>query len=1222
MSTVSAPLVDIADIRGLVGPGAFERARPYARGDAVFALSWDEGNARLTSRVQGTGLQPYQCSIQLAPGKPGYWRPTLGICSCPVHQDCKHVAATLLAGNAEAVRERVPIAAPVTPVVPQAAWKAALGLPARLGSHAGGPSETPSRAGRIGTGGPFPYDQRPPAPLALQFELRESARRSQGRWQRTSTITVAASVGATENLLIAVRPVVRSNRGRWVTSNVGWGSLHYQINRLNLDERQVRWFGQFSAVSKAVHGVFLGQDPERIILNDYSSPLLWNLLDQATSLGIALVSSKNEGAVHVAPSTAVSLDASRGTAASRSTAASRGTAASAGAHGDLTLTTVVSFGDRRVDPRAVGTIGDHGLYSVEWGAGSPGGSGTSAPTITLAPTAEPLTGDQRRLLAADSLTIPAEDVGEFLGEYYPVLRHSVAITSTDASVVFPEITPPVLVLTARYEPKHVLRLDWDWEYRYGEHIARKPFRPDPTETGTRDVKAEEATRAGADMALTDYLAGIADDAALSDNVTVALTRAPASTTVTLLEIDAAEFTVHALPVIRALPGVRVDVVGEQPDYRELTGTPSLTVSTVETDQRDWFDLGVLVQLGGRSIPFGPLFTALVKGQSKLKLIDNSYLSLKQPVFDRLRELIAEAGDLDEWETRPRINRYQASLWADFEDLADESEPAVAWRAAVGGLLALAETDAVPTQNTPLPDGLNATLRPYQTDGYEWLIFLWRHGLGGILADDMGLGKTLQTLALIAHARSSGGRPSRRPRAASSGTVARERSERAYRDPTRASERIPRGLDTVASAPYSTSETAPFLVVAPTSVVSNWVSEAARFTPNLAVTAITKTQKKSGAPLAQTWAGADVVITSYTLFRLDFELYQAQDWAGLVLDEAQFVKNHAAKAAQCARDLDAPFKLAVTGTPLENNLMELWSLLAITAPGLFPSSRRFTEQYVRPLQHENSRGDSAALLGRLRRRIRPLMMRRTKELVAPELPAKQEQVLQIELAPKHRKLYDTFLQRERQKLLGLIEDLDRNRFIVFRSLTLLRMLALDASLVDEQYASVPSSKLDALFEQLEDVLAEGHRALIFSQFTSFLHKAAERLDARGIEYAYLDGSTRRRASVINGFKDGSAPVFLISLKAGGFGLNLTEADYVFLLDPWWNPATEAQAVDRTHRIGQNKNVMVYRMVSSGTIEEKVMALKEQKSRLFDAVLDDDAVFSTSLTADDIRGLLES
>jgi SNF2 family DNA or RNA helicase len=479
-------------------------------------------------------------------------------------------------------------------------------------------------------------------------------------------------------------------------------------------------------------------------------------------------------------------------------------------------------------------------------------------------------------------------------------------------------------------------------------------------------------------------------------------------------------------------------------------------------------------------------------------------------------------------------------------------------------------------SVPLPATLNATLRPYQRDGFAWLSFLRTHGLGGILADDMGLGKTIQTLTLIAQA---------------------------------------------AEAPGSGQ--LPFLVVAPASVVSNWAVEASRFTPDLTVVPVTMTEAKSGRPLAEVAAGANIVVTSYTLFRIDFAAYQAQEWAGLILDEAQFVKNHTSRAHRCARDLEAPFKLAITGTPLENNLTELWALFAIVAPGLFPSARRFAEDYVRPIGAPgDGRGHGAAALARLRRRIRPLMMRRTKESVAPELPAKQEQVIAIELAPKHRKLYDTVLQRERQKLLGLIDDLDTNRFIVFRSLTLLRMLSLDASLVDaEQYSAVPSSKLDALFEQLEDVLAEGHRALIFSQFTSFLAKVADRLTAEGIEYTSLDGTTKRRASVIERFRTENIPVFLISLKAGGFGLNLTEADYVFLLDPWWNPAAEAQAVDRTHRIGQQRQVMVYRLVARGTIEEKVMALKEQKSRLFDAVLDEGAAFSSALTADDIRGLLE-
>jgi len=225
-----------------------------------------------------------------------------------------------------------------------------------------------------------------------------------------------------------------------------------------------------------------------------------------------------------------------------------------------------------------------------------------------------------------------------------------------------------------------------------------------------------------------------------------------------------------------------------------------------------------------------------------------------------------------------------------------------------------------------------------------------------------------------------------------------------------------------------------------------------------------------------------------------------------------------------------------------------------------------------------------------------------------------------LNPRHRKVYDTHLQRERRKVLGLVDDLQRNRFTIFRSLTLLRQLALDASLVDEAHVGIRSSKADAFLEHLQEVVAEGHRALVFSSFTGFLGTARKRLDAEGLPYAYLDGRTRDRQRRIDEFRSGQAPVFLISLKAGGFGLNLTEADYVFVLDPWWNPAVEAQAVDRTHRIGQDKTVMVYRLVAAGTIEEKVMALKERKRDLFARVLDDDGgALSGALTAEDIRGL---
>jgi SNF2 family DNA or RNA helicase len=242
-------------------------------------------------------------------------------------------------------------------------------------------------------------------------------------------------------------------------------------------------------------------------------------------------------------------------------------------------------------------------------------------------------------------------------------------------------------------------------------------------------------------------------------------------------------------------------------------------------------------------------------------------------------------------------------------------------------------------------------------------------------------------------------------------------------------------------------------------------------------------------------------------------------------------------------------------------------------------------------------------------------------VAGDLPARQEQVLQVDLHPRHRKLYQTHLQRERQKVLGLIGDMNANRFTILRSLTLLRQLSLHPGLVDSAGGDVPCAKIDSLLGQLREVTAGGHRALVFSQFTGFLGIVRSALDDAGIEYCYLDGQTRDRTSVVQRFKDGCAPVFLISLKAGGFGLNLTEADYCFLLDPWWNPATEAQAVDRTHRIGQTRNVMVYRLIASGTIEEKVMALQARKARLFADVVDGDHDgFSAALTPDDIRVLL--
>ena len=632
-------------------------------------------------------------------------------------------------------------------------------------------------------------------------------------------------------------------------------------------------------------------------------------------------------------------------------------------------------------------------------------------------------------------------------------------------------------------------------------------------------------------------------------------------------VDTAEFTAHVLDALDALDHVEVEVTGTRHAYRELDGAPQVRITQhASPGKNDWFDLGFDITVEGRQIPFPSLFVALARGRDKLLMPDKTYFSLDHPAFDALRELIREGEALAEWEPEAqRISKYQVDMWDELAEIADQTETSAEWTAVVDPLRTLEHR---PTP--PLPRGLQAELRPYQREGFAWLAMLFDQGLGGVLADDMGLGKTVQTLALIAHAR--------------------EQS---------------------ASAP-------PFLVVAPASVLPVWRREAERFAPGLRVRVLEGTSASRHGAAEEDLEGVDLVVTSYAVLRLDEELFASRRFQGFVLDEAQFVKNRRSRTHLAAKRVRAGMRLAITGTPMENSLDDLWAILDLVAPGLLGTASGFRKRFTLPI----ATGEAPQRMEQLRRRIRPFLLRRTKELVAKELPEKHEEVLTVTLSPEHRAVYDSVLQRERKKVLGLIDtDLDRSRFIVFRSLTLLRMLALDPSLVDaDEYADVPSSKLEALFDRLEEVIGDGHRVLLFSQFTTYLDRVAGELSARGIDFAHLDGSTRDRDAAVSGFRDGDAPVFLISLKAGGFGLTLTEADYVFLLDPWWNPAAENQAVDRAHRIGQDRQVMVYRMIAEDTIEEKVLALQRRKAELFDSLTDGGEAFRSAVTAEDLRELL--
>jgi len=768
---------------------------------------------------------------------------------------------------------------------------------------------------------------------------------------------------------------------------------------------------------------------------------------------------------------------------------------------------------------------------------------------------------QQMALASQQLTVPSDELARFADEYYLRLRQATTVTSSDGSFTPPEVSGPTLVLRAAYVGGHELEARWEWVYQVGETARVLAPDADPAASGLafRDLDAERAILADLDLPSQQF--GLVHPGGAPGAGLVL------ASPVWLTGLDTMRFTTELLPLLAGQPGVTVEVTGQHADYREVGDSLRIGVSVDEiADNNDWFDLGITITVEGRQIPFVDVFTALSRGQSHLLLDDGRYFSLEKPELRNLATLIYEARALqDAPPSELKISRFQAGLWEELAELGVVSSQAASWRSQVDGLLSAG------TLNRPDPPvALNARLRPYQLDGFAWLAFLWQHRLGGILADDMGLGKTVQSLALLAHARNA------------------------------------------------SSDDPPFLIVAPTSVVPNWAAEAGRFAPGLKIVTLTDTTARRGQPLDAAIAGADAVVTSYTLLRIDFDSYSALPWSGLILDEAQQAKNHQAKIYQCVRRLPAPFKVAITGTPIENNLMELWSLLSITAPGLFPNPTKFRDYYARPI--ENHGAKHAELLAQLRRRIKPLVLRRTKEQVASDLPAKQEQVLEVELHPRHRKVYQTHLQRERQKVLGLINDMNANRFTILRSLTLLRQLSLHAGLIDDAHYELPSAKIDAVAEHLRYVAASGHRALVFSQFTGFLRLVRERLDAEAIPTCYLDGSTKDRAAELRRFKEGTAPVFLISLKAGGFGLNLTEADYCFLLDPWWNPATETQAIDRTHRIGQTRNVMVYRLIAKDTIEEKVMAMKARKASLFSSVLDDGNLFSSALTADDIRNLL--
>jgi superfamily II DNA or RNA helicase len=569
--------------------------------------------------------------------------------------------------------------------------------------------------------------------------------------------------------------------------------------------------------------------------------------------------------------------------------------------------------------------------------------------------------------------------------------------------------------------------------------------------------------------------------------------------------------------------------------------------------RDWFDLNGSADFGGQAVAFPRLLAALQKGETSVALDDGSVGMLPEEWLKKYG-LLARMGTVEG--DGVRFGRAQVGVL----DALLASRPEVDFDEQFARARDELEKFRGVAPADP-PPGFRGELRGYQREGLGWLRFLRDFGFGGCLADDMGLGKTVQVLALLAGARDG-----------------------------------------------------PALVVVPKSLVFNWKQEAARFAPGLRVLDHTGAARDKGGAA---FKDHDLVLTTYGTLRNDAAAFADFRFDTCVLDESQAAKNAATETAKAVKLVRADHRLALSGTPVENHLGELFTLFDFLNPGMLG---RGAPAGAAGASLRNPDAETREVLGKA---LRPFILRRTKAQVAKDLPAKTEQTVHCDLESGQRKLYDELRDHYRRALLARVDEvgLKKSKIQVLEALLRLRQAACHPGLIDKKRAGESSAKLDVLLPQLSEVMEEGHKALVFSQFTALLGIVRQRLDAEGVAYEYLDGRTRDRASRVERFQtDPDCRLFLVSLKAGGVGLNLTAAEYVFLLDPWWNPAVEAQAIDRSHRIGQTRPVFAYRLIARDTVEEKVLALQQSKRELADAILGGEGNIITDLKREDLELLL--
>ena len=590
-------------------------------------------------------------------------------------------------------------------------------------------------------------------------------------------------------------------------------------------------------------------------------------------------------------------------------------------------------------------------------------------------------------------------------------------------------------------------------------------------------------------------------------------------------------------------------------YRLNRRPPSLQL--VVSSEIDWFDVQVVIRFGDAGLPLASFREALKKGSRFARLDDGSVGMLPEEWLAKYKHLFDLA---EEAEEGVRVSKYHLSL---IDELYGEADERQVDKEFIKRRKRLRKFESI--QEKPRPRSFDGELRPYQKAGYDWLYFLKDFGFGGCLADDMGLGKTIQALALLANEKRGG-------------------------------------------------TSGPSLVVTPVSVAFNWVQEAARFTPGLKVYRHTGIDRQKAS---ERFNDYDIIVTTYGTMRKDIELLKDHPFHYIILDESQNIKNPASQTAKAAKLLNAKNRLVLTGTPVENNTLELWSQFSFINPGLLGNVTYFKDNFAKAIDRDHDE-EAASMLKRL---IYPFILRRTKEQVATELPPKVETISYCDLKPAQRRLYDKWRDYYRAAILGTIDSkgMNRSQMKILEGLMKLRQICCHPHLIDKGFRG-PSGKLELLNELLDEVISEKHKVLVFSQFVKMLRVIRDHLDNAGITYEYLDGRTRDRQGRVEHFQeDASVPIFLISLRAGGTGLNLTAADYVIHVDPWWNPAVELQATDRTHRIGQTKKVFAYKLIAKDTVEEKVLELQERKKKLVSQLITTDSGFFKGLTREDVQTL---